>query len=62
MTKQLKVLEKMINNNIISDAGNFALAYTFDQSIIPYPNDTESPSLILYKDVFSKDTQNTVIY
>ncbi len=48
MEKSKKMLQKMLKKDVFADIGDFVLGYTDDQSIVPYPADTELPSLILY--------------
>lgn len=61
MKKNIKMLEKMVSSSIFADIGDFVVGITHDQSIIPYPPETEMPSLILYPESHSTN-KNAIIY
>ncbi len=46
----------MIKSEIFADIGIYNLAITYDQSIIPYPSDTENECIILYR--YDKSTDS----
>ena len=51
----------MVSSSIIADIGDFTVGIAHDQSIIPYPAETEMPCLILYPDIYTKN-KNPIVY
>lgn len=52
----------MLKRDVFADIGDFVVAITDDQSIIPYPADTEMPSLILYHPGGSSHPEKAIRY
>ena len=62
MKKERKLLEEMLKNDLFADSGPFIIGLTEDQSIVPYPENVELPSLILYNHFTEEEEANIVKY
>ncbi len=62
MNKERELIKQMIKSEILGDIGIYNIALVNDQSIIPYPSDTESNCIILYRYDQLEDSQETKVY
>ena len=56
------MLAKMLKRDVFADIGDFVVAWAEDQSIVPFPADTEMPSLILYHPAHSSHPDKAIRY
>lgn len=46
--REISLISELVVNQVFRDSGDYAVAITHDQSIVPYPSSVEMPCIVLY--------------